>query len=198
MRAGVFNRYHAAVLKLCTIGKCEVAMARHLTFGEYCTVANATIKVFFVLMNETTAKVAELIQTIDHYNSAVPLAGDPQQPQSQPQQLPPSPNAPPTNSNTSGNHMGLPTSWQSSSALNVPVLCSQEVPSVGDTNTNVPDCLKLLRSLSSEIVLPRSISNEILLPFGIFSDMGPGPPNPTLNSNVAHNPGNTQPLNGQR
>uniref|UniRef100_A0A7S2Z6M5 Uncharacterized protein n=1 Tax=Chloropicon laureae TaxID=464258 RepID=A0A7S2Z6M5_9CHLO len=172
-------KYHAAVLKLCTIGKCEIANARNLTFGEYCTVAQATIKVFFVVMNEVTAKVAELMQAIGHYNSsmasAAPLTGNSQ---------------PHLNSNSTPQLSSSPASWQSTSALNVPVLSSQEMPTVGDTNTNVPDCLKLLRNLSSEIVLPRSISNEILLPFGIFNDVAPSPQNPTFTSNVNLNPTN--------
>ena len=57
--------------------------------------------------------------------------------------------------------MNSPPSYMSTSGLNAPVLTSHEMPSVANTDSSLPDCLKLLRSLSNEIVLPRSISNEI-------------------------------------
>ena len=137
---GGLSKFHAAVLKLCSTGKCEIAGARNKTFGEYCTISMATLKVFYVLIMESTQKIAEM-------------------------KPPPS---------TVGAPSKSPHNSAASTQLAAPVL---EVPALANvTSTGLPqaDCLKLLRSLSSEIVLPRSISNEILLPFGLFDAGGAG------------------------
>jgi len=135
------ERYHNAALRILSIGKCEIAQARNLTFGEYCTIAMACLKVFYVLIDESAKSMARL-----------KVDGPGMVPGASPR---PSSFAPPQAQVSPPSYM--------STQLTAPVLSA---PVVDDTTaTQLPDCLKLLRSLSNEIVFPRSISSEILLPF---------------------------------
>jgi len=153
------SSFHTAVLKLCSVGKSEIAHARNRTFGEYCTIAVACLKVFYVITIEATAKLTETMNMFD--TSPMTSSSCQTIPPPQQQQLVPTLPSP-------GSYMST-----SQNALKVPVL-SAEVPTIGNTNSNMPDCLKLLRSLSNEIVLPRSISSEILLPFGLLDSLAQG------------------------
>jgi len=149
------SKFHCTTLKLSSIAKSEIAMARNLTLGEFSTICVACVKVFYVVVVEATAKMSDMIQMFDAYNNSV-AAGH----QTMATQIA-----------TVSPHSYVTST---SAALNAPVL-SGSVPSLEQTNNvMMPDCLKLLRSLSNEIVLPRSISNEILLPFGLLESLGQG------------------------
>jgi len=161
------SKFHSVTLKLCSTAKGEVAVARNLTFGEYCTISLACVKVFYVVIMEATTKMEKMIQMLDGSAAATPhMVAAQHHPH---QQL--------SSSLNQYHHphacYGAPAS--TSAALSEPVL-SGSVPSIDQTNNvMMPDySLKLLRSLSNEIVLPRSISNEILLPFGLLESLSQG------------------------
>jgi hypothetical protein len=156
-------KFHSTTLKLCSTAKGEVAMARNLTLGEYCTISLACVKVFYVVIMEAKEKMSNMIYMLDSSTAANQHMAAQHQHQ---QQLPSSPNH---------HHACYGTAASTSAALSAPVL-SGSVPNIDQTNNlMMPDySLKLLRSLSNEIVFPRSISNEILLPFGLLESLSQG------------------------
>ena len=157
IEAGV-AKFDAAALKICSLGRSEIMKARTLNLGEFAAVATAVTKTFYhVVFGIAVPKLSEMKEPVLEGTAA---------------SLSPS------------KFGGTNISSEASTQLKVPVL---EVPSLagfdftGVATAALPkaDCLKLLRNLSTEIVLPRSISTDVFFPLGLFDGVsaGKGPMN---------------------
>ena len=171
-----FARFQQAALLLCARGRCETAMARTGTFAGYAPVAMGTLKVCYVLIMEVIQKIAEL------RTGAMGLTAEPAKPVPA-ASLKPLSAAPVAFASATPPQASLPASHDSSQLI-APVIDAHALAGIGlrgvapQADPASKQCLKLLRNLSSEIVMPRSISSEILIPLGMLDAIAHPKPTP--------------------
>ncbi|QDZ22451.1 hypothetical protein HOP50_07g49920 [Chloropicon primus] len=143
-----FAKFDAAALKICSLGRSEIMKARALSLEEFAAVATAVVKTFYhVVFQMAVPKLSKMKQPVLTEGTAASLS-------------------------PSKNRITVSNS-EASTQLTAPVLEVSPFAGfdfAGAATAALPkaDCLKLLRNLSSEIVLPRSISTDVLLPLGLF------------------------------